>query len=138
MQNCYSQRDGPLPSMMPFVIARADFEKLYPIYQKMALALVKTGKVLIVDYYRSLTDSAAYQQSTAPVPPSGGYRHCAPSPDGGLVAQEGAEGVPRGVSLEGDGGSFGTPQRGGHQPASLGYYRLIRNEQKERVGVVLQ
>ena len=45
----FAGRDG-LPSIQPFVIARADFEKLYPVYQRMALALVQTGKVLIIDY----------------------------------------------------------------------------------------
>jgi len=148
MHSSNSQQGDAPTSIQPFVIARADFEKLYPIYQKIALALVRTGKVLIVDYCQSLTHSATCQPSTAtsapvtstaPMPPSGGYRICAPSPDhGGMVAQAGAEGVPHGAPLAGDGGSCWTPQRGGHQPASLGYFRLIRNEQRERVGVVQQ
>jgi hypothetical protein len=127
MHGSNTKRSGVLPSIQPLVIARSDFEKLYPVYQKMALALVQTGKVLIVE------DT---QPSTAPMPPSGGYRNCAPSHSGGLVAQEGAEGVPFRASLDGDGGFRGTPQRDGHQPVSLGYYRLIRNGTLEkRIGV---
>jgi hypothetical protein len=127
-----SQQGGILPQSTPFVIARADFERLYPVFQKMALALVQTGKVRIVGAAQQSTESYAYRQSTEPAPPSGGYRYCAQSPDhGGMVAQAGAEGVPFRAPLDSDGGFIGTPPRDGHQPVSLGNYRLIRNEPSE-------
>jgi len=140
MHGSNTKRGGILPSKEPFLIARADFEKLDPVYQKMALALVQTGKVIIVDDPQPSTVSSACQPSTAPMPLSRGYRYCAPAPDhGGLVAQEGVEGVPqKGASRDGvhfgatpDGGLIMTPQRDGHQPGSLGNYRLIRNETSE-------
>jgi hypothetical protein len=132
MQLGYSQK-GILPLTNPYVITRSDFLKLYPLYQKMALALQQTGKVRIVDDNQPSTVSYASLPSTEPVPPSGGCRYCAPSPaHGGLVAQEGVEGVPHeGAPRDGvlrgatpDGGSIRTPPRGGHQPASLGSYRI--------------
>ncbi len=118
-------RGGILPSIQPFVIARADFEKLYPVYQKMALALVQTGKVLIVDYSQPSTVSYACQPSTA-LPakrdPSFVSGTCHKKPVGMLVH-------PRkgffGLGLRG--GVGGDPQRGRLAAPSLGYYRLIRN-----------
>ena len=54
-----------------------------------------------------------------------------PQLHGGLVAQEGAEGLPFRASLEGDGGFIRTPPRDGHQPVSLGYYKLIATDTSE-------
>jgi hypothetical protein len=78
--------------------------------------------------------------STEPAPSSEGYRYCAHSPDrGGFVAQEGVEGLPVRASLadaraivKPDGESFRTPQRGGHQPVSLGSYRISHSKVIEK------
>lgn len=123
---------------IPYLIPRSDFLKFSAHYQRRALKHEQTGKIRIVDNIEPYFLHAV--ASTEPVPPSGGSRYCAPSPaHGGLVAQEGVEGVPQkgaprdgvqfGATLEG--GSIMTPQRDGHQPVSLGYYRLIRNEPSE-------
>ncbi len=63
MQPSYTQ-NGILVS--PFVIAKADFHQLFPVYQRMALALQQTGKIRIVD---------SAQPSTEPTSLSGGYRN---------------------------------------------------------------
>jgi hypothetical protein len=117
---------------IPYLIARSDFQKFSRFYQLAALALEQTGKVRIVDGVQPSTVSSACVASTEPAPSSDGYRYCAPSPaHGGLVAQEGAEGLPFRASLEGDGGFIRTPPRDGHQPVSLGYYKLIATDTSE-------
>ncbi len=118
---------------IPYKINRSDFEKLYPVYQEMGLALVQTGKVIIVDDTQPVTLLSECQPSTAPMPLSRGYHYCARSPTcGGFVAQEGVEGVPQkgaprvGVQFGATPGgeSIRTPQRDGHQPDSLGLFRI--------------
>jgi hypothetical protein len=113
MHGSNSTRGDILPSKKPFVVARADFEKLYPVYQKMGLALVQTGDVLIVDTPPALTGmpSAERQQSD---------KHVAPPLGGG--------GSP---SQSEDGGSRQRYPQGAGVPAPLGYYRLIRNGASE-------
>jgi len=69
MQSGYSQNGTSTPKI-PYVITRSDFSKLYPVYQKMALALMQTGKVIIVD------ESAPEQELT----PKGSPSHCMKSP----------------------------------------------------------
>jgi hypothetical protein len=85
MQSGYSQNGTSTPKI-PYVIARADFEKLYPVYQKMALALVQTGKVLIVDTIQLPVSSenpsfVSEQANNEPhLPPKGVPSHCTKSP----------------------------------------------------------
>ena len=104
---------------IPYVVSLSDFEKLDPMYQKMALALVQTGKVLIVDTPPALTGmpSAERQQSG---------KHVAPPLGGGGSPSQNEDGGSRRRS----------PQEAG-VPASLGNYRLIRNEMPENVWTVV-
>jgi hypothetical protein len=69
MQSGYPQNGTSVPKI-PYVITRSDFSKLYPVYQKMALALMQTGKVIIVD------ESEPVQV----MPPEGAPSHCMKSP----------------------------------------------------------
>jgi hypothetical protein len=72
MQSDYSQK-GILTPTIPYVITRSDFEKLYPVYQKMALSLVQTGKVRIVNDIQPSTVSIARAPVTESVPITEGY-----------------------------------------------------------------
>lgn len=134
MQLGYSQNGIFTPSI-PYVIPLSDFLKLYPIFQKMAHALVQTGKVRIVDDSQPSTVSDSYLPSTdpprkrLPVAPLEGRYHirpprrrisCSPKFANNHVTQTRREAC------------------GGGEPvglAPLGNYRLIRNEALETVGV---
>ena len=121
--------------LQPFVIARADFEKLYPVYQKMALALVQTGKVLIVDTIQPSVSSenlplvSEQANNTPHLPPKGAPSKCTkspiPAPGGSSCATpERARDVAMSAGAEG-----AVPHQRGAAlpPPTLGYYRLIRN-----------
>ncbi len=126
---------GNIPQIMPYAITLSDFLKLYPIFQKMAHALVQTGKVRIVDDSQPSTVSDSYLPSTdpprkrLPVAPLEGRYHirpprrrisCSPKFANNHVTQTRREAC------------------GGGEPvglAPLGNYRLIRNEALETVGV---
>jgi hypothetical protein len=133
-----NSHDGRLTPAIPFVIARADFEKLYPVYQKMALALVQTGKVLIVDSIQPPVSSenpslVSEQANNKPhLPPKGAPSQCTkspiPAPGGSSCATpERARDVAMSAGAEGETPTVG----GGWPPPTLGYYRLIRNETPE-------
>jgi len=122
MQSGYPQ-NGTSTLKIPYVITRSDFSKLYPVYQKMALALMQTGKVIIVD------ESAPEQE----LPPKGVPSHCMkspmPAPGGSSSATpERARDVALSAGAEG-----ACPHQWGAAlpPPTLGYYRLIRNETSE-------
>src|SRR5512133_3046788 len=95
---------GILPSIKPYVIARADFENLLPVYKKMALALVQTGKVLIVGYSQPSTESSASVASTVPSPHQGGIassRRHQPSTQRGSISGGKGDGFPPIVDPQG-------------------------------------
>jgi len=138
MQSGYAQKDIFTPKM-PFVLARADFNKLYPVYQLMALALEKTGAVRIVDGVSPSTDAAACVASTE-LPREAGDHHNTTEPhstDRAGLAVRPAKGRWRWRKAEEGSASRPNPS-GGHQPASLGYYRLIRNGTSVRAGRVAE
>jgi len=72
MQPSYTRNGIPAS---PFVIAKADFLQLLPVYQRMVLALQQTEKILILDYPQSSTALSACVPSTEPVTLSEGYRN---------------------------------------------------------------
>jgi hypothetical protein len=134
MQSGYSQNGTSTPKI-PYVITRSDFSKLYPVYQKMALALVQTGKVLIVDTIQPSVSSAnppllSEQANNKPhLPPKGVPSYCMKSPipvPGGssCATPERARDVALSAGAEG-----AVPHQWGAAlpPPTLGYYRLIRN-----------
>lgn len=108
-----NSHEGLLTSAIPFVIARADFEKLYPVYQKMALALVQTGKVLIIDTIQPPVSSenpsfvseqannkphlppkgAPSQYTKSPIPAPGGSSCATPERAWDVALSAGAEGA---------------------------------------------
>lgn len=130
MHGSNSKRSGILPLRQPFVIARADFEKLYPVYQKMALALVQTGKVLIIDYSPSLDPSALPALQGLPSAERDcSYREPTGSPFGGWGESPRCAGGAWGAAapLHRRGVATATPPSNGLQAVALGNYRLIRN-----------
>lgn len=137
MHSGHNPKDKLLP--VPFVIARADFNKLFPVYQLMALALEKTGKVRIVDGVSPSTDAAACQESTELPREAGDHRNPTEphSTDRAGLAVRPAKGRWRRRRAVAGSASWPNPA-GGHQPASLGYYRLIRNGTPVRVAGVAE
>ena len=122
-----NSQNGILTPSIPYVIPLSDFLKLYPIFQKMAQALVQTGKVRIVDDSQPSTVSSSQPPSTDPP------RKCLP-----VAALEGRYHIRpprrRKSFLPEFGDSHVTQARredgGGGEPAGLaplGNYRLIRN-----------
>ena len=126
MQLGYSQNGIFTPSI-PYVIPLSDFLKLYPIFQKMARALVQTGKVLIVDDSQPSTVSSSHPSSTdpprkrLPVAPLEGRYHIRPPRRRISCSPEFVDSHVTEARRE-DGG--------GGEPAGLaplGNFRLIRN-----------
>lgn|SRR5208337_160101 len=129
-------RGDVLPSIQPLVIARADFEKLYPVYQKMALALAQTGDVLIVDTIQPSVSSEnpsllSEQANNKPhLPPEGApiamSGHALKRPWGCLSIPERAF-----LGLPAMGAEGVSPSGGGFAAPTLGYYTLIRTATPE-------
>lgn len=132
-----------LHALNPYNIPKSILLKLSRLDQLAARALESVGKLRIVD---DITPSFPYMvEDTVIRPSSEGYRICAPSTArGGMVAQAGVEGLPVGASLVGDaratvkpdGESFRTPPKGGHQPASLGSYRIKGESRRRQAGIL--
>jgi len=146
-------QNGFLPAS-PFVIAMADFHKLLPVYQRMALALQQTGKIHIFDYPQSSTALSACAPSTELVALSGGYRisgHQAagdlqsesarlpadvrpiPSSDGGVSTSSRESDCGECVAIVGC--SLGTRSSAAGETAPLGSYKITHTGRQQQTWI---
>jgi hypothetical protein len=130
MQSGYSQNGKSTPTF-PYLLTRSDFSKLYPAYQKMALALMQTGKVVIVDddepspALHGLAPKGLPSQCTkSPISAPGGPSSAGPERARDVAVSAGGAGGPQ-------------PPSGAARRPALGYYRLIRNETPESEWVMV-
>lgn len=117
MQSGYPQNGISTPKI-PYVITWSDFSKLYPVYQKMALALMQTGKVIIVeDIEPALQGLPAAERESSSQEPTG-------SPFGGWGASPRYAGGAWGAAapLHRRGVAAAIPPSNGLQAVALGPY----------------
>ena len=116
MQSGYPQNGISTPKI-PYVITRSDFSKLYPVYQKMALALMQTGKVVIVE------DIEPALQGMPTAERESSYQEPAGSPFGGWGASPRYAGGAWGAAapLHRRGVAAATPQATAFRPLLLAH-----------------